>query len=109
MRFEGRAQFRRPGQVGLFARPGDDLAWQARLQVAAELAAGAEKCVFHGLAFLCKMPRRPCKLANLRPRKPAPMVQYRPLAVVCLLTCSTLVARAAEPFRYPTAAAATPS
>jgi isopenicillin-N N-acyltransferase-like protein len=31
------------------------------------------------------------------------MVRYRPLAVVCLLSCSSLAARADEPFRYPTA------
>jgi isopenicillin-N N-acyltransferase like protein len=30
------------------------------------------------------------------------MVQYRPLAVVCLLSCSSLAVRAAEPFHYPT-------
>jgi isopenicillin-N N-acyltransferase-like protein len=30
------------------------------------------------------------------------MVQYRPLAVVCLLSCSSLTVRADEPFRYPT-------
>jgi isopenicillin-N N-acyltransferase like protein len=29
------------------------------------------------------------------------MVSHRPLAVVCLLFCSFLAARAAEPFRYP--------
>jgi isopenicillin-N N-acyltransferase like protein len=33
------------------------------------------------------------------------MLPYRPLAVVCLLSCSLLAADAAEPFRYPTARA----
>ena len=47
-RLQGRAKFRRPGQVGLVARPGDDLPLQARLQVAAELAVGADQGVLHG-------------------------------------------------------------